>query len=258
MSSVDSSTRPRLLLVPQLTELEWLIKPQLEEWAEVASYDAPGVGEEPPVEPFTSETVGERGLQELERRGWERCVVVADEFGVVAALYIATTRPEAVEAVALGHARLSNEVEGESAPLNSEVFAALAQLVSHDHRTFVRQLFRMTAGELQRGGYHEDLVERYLERVPLGLLREFFQARPHAGGQITERVRSLDVPTLLAQHEGCLLFTNEGFDAAVDALPAAQAVKVPEKPSGSEEFAGKLRAFCAQLASSEPRVTKAD
>ena len=42
--------RPRLLLVPMLTEVEWVIRPLLEEWAEVASYDAPGVGDEPAVE----------------------------------------------------------------------------------------------------------------------------------------------------------------------------------------------------------------
>ena len=38
--------RPRLLILPEFTELEWTIIPLLEEWAEVASYDAPGVGDE--------------------------------------------------------------------------------------------------------------------------------------------------------------------------------------------------------------------
>jgi len=36
--------RPRLLLIPEFTEVTWTIKPRLEEWAEVASYDPPGVG----------------------------------------------------------------------------------------------------------------------------------------------------------------------------------------------------------------------
>ena len=36
--------RPRLLLVPSFTELEWGIRPELEEWAEVVSFDCPGVG----------------------------------------------------------------------------------------------------------------------------------------------------------------------------------------------------------------------
>jgi hypothetical protein len=36
--------RPRILLVPHFSELDWRIKPLLEEWAQVASFDAPGVG----------------------------------------------------------------------------------------------------------------------------------------------------------------------------------------------------------------------
>ena len=39
--------RPRLFLVCEFTELQWAIKPQLEEWADVVSYDLPGVGTEP-------------------------------------------------------------------------------------------------------------------------------------------------------------------------------------------------------------------
>ena len=34
----------RVLLVPTVTEVEWKIKPLLEEWADVASFDAPGSG----------------------------------------------------------------------------------------------------------------------------------------------------------------------------------------------------------------------
>jgi hypothetical protein len=77
--------RPHLLLVPQLAELEWVIQPLLEEWADVATYDAPGVGDEPPVDDFGAEAVARRGLEEIERRGWERFFVVADEFGAAAA-----------------------------------------------------------------------------------------------------------------------------------------------------------------------------
>jgi hypothetical protein len=38
---VVNLTRPRLLLVPLITELEWVIRPRLEEWAEVATFDVP-------------------------------------------------------------------------------------------------------------------------------------------------------------------------------------------------------------------------
>src|ERR671937_797305 len=40
-----SSPSPRLLLVPSFTELEWGIRGSLEDWAEVATFDAPGIGD---------------------------------------------------------------------------------------------------------------------------------------------------------------------------------------------------------------------
>ena len=56
--------RSRLLLVPSFTELEWEpIRPQLEEWAEVASFDLPGVGNEPGAERLDREIVVNRGLE---------------------------------------------------------------------------------------------------------------------------------------------------------------------------------------------------
>ena len=97
--------RPRLLLVPQLTELEWLIRDDLETWADVATYDAPGVGDEPAVDDFGSVAVARRGLEEVKRRGWESYFVVADEFGVAAATHLALEAGAAVRGIALGHAR---------------------------------------------------------------------------------------------------------------------------------------------------------
>ena len=69
--------RPRILLVPFVTQLEWQIEPLLGEWADVASYDAPGVGSEPATE-ASPDAVAARGIAEVERRGWADCVVVAD------------------------------------------------------------------------------------------------------------------------------------------------------------------------------------
>jgi hypothetical protein len=237
---------PRLLLVPQLTELEWLIKARLEEWAEVATYDAPGVGAEPRAHKFSEKAVAQRGLDELDRRGWDRCVVVADEFGVAAALELVAAAPGVVQAMALGHARLSNALEGERAPLNREVYAGLAALMRADRRTFVRHLFRLTGGETMEGGYGEDMVDAYLERVPAEHMVRFWEERPLAGAQIGEQLRGLDVPLLFARHRGCLLYTDEGFDDAAKALPDAHSVSVGDKPSTSDEFAGLLQAFCRE------------
>ena len=239
--------RPRLLLVPMLTEVEWVIKPHLEEWADVASYDAPGVGDEPAVEDPDSESTARRGLDEADRLGWERFVVVADEFGVVAASHLAVAAGDRVQGLALGHARLSNSPDGARPAINREVLSGIQSLIRADNRTFVMQLFKMTGGEELAGGYREELVDEYVRRVPLDATQRFYDSRMEEGRQLGERLSSLDVPMLLAQHKGCLMFTEEGFDDAVAALPHARTAAHADKPSTSVEFSHELREFCAQL-----------
>jgi pimeloyl-ACP methyl ester carboxylesterase len=240
--------RPRLLLVPMLSELEWVIKPQLEEWADVASYDAPGVGNEPPVEEFGSDAVAKRGLEELDRRDWDRCVVVADEFGVAAAAALASQRPEAVQALALGHARLSNDLEGDPPAMNREVYAAMSQMIVSDYSSAIRQWSGLTGGEHQAGGYADEWTQRYLERAPQALTSHFYSQRPEAGRQIGVQLKELSCPLLLAQHDGCLMFTRESFEDAVAAFPEARTVSVTDKPSNSSEFAETLRLWCEEIA----------
>jgi hypothetical protein len=241
--------RVRLLLVPQLSEIEWLNRPALEEWAEVASYDAPGVGDEAPVEDFGSEAIGRRGIEEIRRRGWERCFVAADEFGVAAALHLAASAPELLQGIALGHARLSNSVDGDRAPVNPAIHSASGSLIRRDQRAFVHQLFRMTGGERMEGGYGAGMVEEFLRRVPVELMLPFWDSRPEEGADFLPALEALDVPMLLAQHKGCLLFTEDGFDDAVQALPHARAFQCDDKPSTSKGFASVLRDFCLEHAS---------
>lgn len=87
--------RPRILLVAEFTELQWAIKPMLEEWAEVASFDPPGVGDEPVPEGgvLSNELIARRGTKEIERRGWERFFLVADGWGNASAMRIAGAMP---------------------------------------------------------------------------------------------------------------------------------------------------------------------
>jgi hypothetical protein len=238
--------RPRLLLIPNLTEIEWVNRASLEEWADVASYDAPGVGDEPPVDDFGSQAIGRRGIEEMDRRGWQSCVVVADEFGVAAAVHIAATAPERLQALALGHARLSNAVDGPGAPINREVHSACRSLIQNDLGSFIRQMFKMTGGERMQGGYGEEIVEAYRRRVPRELLLPFWDERPHEGDHIGDVLSRLDAPVFLAHHKGCLLFTDEGFKDVVAAQPDAHAASFDEKPSTSAEFAGALQSFCAE------------
>jgi pimeloyl-ACP methyl ester carboxylesterase len=226
--------RPRLLLVPALTELEWRIRPALEEWAEVASFDPPGVGSEPPSEARLTEGVFERALAELDRRGWETCFVAADEFGTAAAAQLAAARPEAVSGLALGHACLSY---GEHA-VSREVMAALTQIGKQDYRTYARHLTQAT-----RGAFDDELVERFLERVPY----ELAVADVRRDDRIGDWLRQAGVPLLLAEHRDCLVFTEEGFREAVATFPDAPTLSTVEKPSTSLEFAEALRSFCATV-----------
>ena len=52
-------TRPRLLLIPASSELEWVIRPQLEEWAEVLDFNDGRLG--------LSGAIGNRSRQRRER-----------------------------------------------------------------------------------------------------------------------------------------------------------------------------------------------
>jgi hypothetical protein len=238
--------RPRLLLVPLLTEIEWLVKPQLEEWADVASFDAPGVGDEPPAESFGRDAIAERGLRELDRRRWNSCILVADGSSIATALRLAGARPGAVEALALGHARLSDEMEGERAPRNREIFEAMGQLLKLDYGNFVR--YGLT--QVTHGSIGDELAKRMLERVPMEIARAAWEFVLDETERFDERLRELDVPLLFAKHEGCLGETEEGFRDAAAAFPEARTVSVPEAPCVSSEFAVALRSFCEELASS--------
>jgi pimeloyl-ACP methyl ester carboxylesterase len=234
--------RPRLLLVPTLTELEWRIKPLLEQWADVASYDGPGIGNEPMADPLDADVLVARGLAEVDRRGWDRCVIAGDDMGNSIAVRIATARPEMVEGMALGHAALSFSTEGSDAPVNAEIMAAFNKLLDTDYRAWVRAYTQVT-----QGAYDDATMERFLERVPEEVCRrnqqlvEAIAAEADVGGAL----RQLNVPLLLAGHSDCLVFNSEGYQRAIAAFPEATTITTPEKPSCSPAFAEALRAFAA-------------
>ncbi len=88
-------------LGPSLTELEWLIKP------------------------------------ELEQQGWDSCFI-GDSHGIPTAVKTAAAWQGEVVGMALSHARLSEHTEGERAPVNKAVWDAMGQLLRNDYRAFVR------------------------------------------------------------------------------------------------------------------------
>lgn len=233
-------SRPRLLLVPWITELEWRIKPLLEEWADVASYDCPGVGDEPSVGLLDANAIIDRGLAELDRLGWDSCVIVSDEFGTAIAVRIAEARPDVVQGMALGHACLSFSEEGADAPVSSDMMAGFNQLLETDYRAWVRAYTQIT-----QGAYDEDTMRLFLERVPPAVCKEQSAAVDAltADVDVETALRKLQVPLLFAEHRDCLVFRREGFEQAAAAFPEAVTVSTHEKPSCSPEFAEMLRSF---------------
>jgi hypothetical protein len=210
----------------------------------VASYDAPGVGDEPRRGELDMNALRGRGLEEIERRGWERCLIAGDEHGAFPAIEIAAARPERLAGLAIGHACLSYRRHGERPPIRADVMSAFNRLAEVDYRTYARALTQLT-----QDAYDDETAEEYIRRVPqevtLAYAPEVFDTM--AETEVGPKLRGLHRPLLFAKHEGCLAWTDEGFDDAVAAFPDARAVTIAQKPSVSPAFAEALREFCGGL-----------
>jgi hypothetical protein len=240
--------RPCLLLVPEFTELQWSIKPQLEEWAEVVSYDAPGVGSEPPV-PGPGFDLGEwrrraaqRGLEEVDRRGRESFFVATDGSATPTGLQVAKARPEAVKGIAIGHAALSRSMDGERPAISREVWSGMGSLLRTDRESFIRHgLSQVTARSLS-----EETAGRIVERFPSNRIAvAIWDSLGEDPEPIEDDLVALGLPLLLGQHEGCLGSTDEGFEDIVARFPEAATVSCPEACAASPTFAEALREFCS-------------
>jgi hypothetical protein len=252
-----TDARPRLLLVSSFTELEWGIRSALEKWAEVASFDTPGVGEEaiPADLEIDSSPAGEllgrwrdaaadRGLTEVDRHGWDRFVVVTDSHGSPTAVRLAKRRRDSALGLAIGHASLSHGHDGDRAPMRAGVWDAMAQLAKQGSDAFVRH----GIAQMTRGGVSEEVAEQMLERFPdVELVTAMVEALGQEPEPIGEDLAELDLPLLLAKHEGCLGRTDEGFEDIVAAFPAAETVICPETCSSSPAFAEAIRRFSERL-----------
>ena len=241
--------RPRLLLIPSLTELEWTIRPLLETWAEVASFDAPGVGDEPAMEGSPFAARARRGLAELDRRGWEHVVVVGDELACPAAVLLVQARPQAARALVLGHPIVSFDLTSERRALNRAVVDAHIQLAETSHRAFVLEQFRSWTGMYREAAKDaRALADQFLARVPHTVATGFYaDVTANSRAYEAEIRAALDalppLPKLLVHHQDCMMFTSEGFDDAAAALPDAQTAATHMKPSADPAFSPILRAF---------------
>jgi pimeloyl-ACP methyl ester carboxylesterase len=254
----SNRVRPSLLLVPSFTELEWGIKPSLEEWADVATFDAPGVGDsklplDVEFDPSRAtellsrwrDAAAQLGLDEIDRRGWDEFVVVTDSYGSAAAVRIAARRRDSVLGLALGHASLSHSTEGERAPERAGTWDAMVQLARQGSEAFVRY----GIAQMTRGGIDEQTAEQMVARFPdMDLVTAMAEALGQEPEPIGDDLAAIDAPLLLAKHEGCLGSTDEGFEDVVAAFPDAETVICPEMCASSPAFAEALRGFCERIA----------
>ena len=245
----------RLLLVPSFTELEWGIRPELEEWAEVASFDMPGIGLEPlpagvqldpdiPAEHYAEmlavwrKAGAEIAEREVDRRGWDEFLVVTDSRGISTAIGVAERRTQQVQGLAFGHAALSHSGEGPRAPERAEIWNAVAQLADQGSDAFVRH----GIAQATRGGVDEETAQQMIQRFPdMRMVKTMIEALGANPEPIGERLAGLGLPLLLAKHEGCLGSTDEGFEDIVAALSDAQTVICPEACPSSPAFAAAIR-----------------
>ena len=229
----------------------------------MATYDAPGIGDEPlpgglELDPEQSEAKARaafrswrqasarRGIEEVGRLGWERFVIVGDSYGIDPAVRIALARRDAVRGLALGHAALSHEYEGPRAPVNKDIRDALTALLRTDTDGFIA----FGIAQMTRGAVSQEQAARWFERFPdRALVRGVWELLGEEPEPIGERLRELDLPLLLAEHAGCLVETREGYEDIVAAFPDAQTVSCPEACATSPAFDAALREFCERGAS---------
>jgi len=217
----------------------------------------PGVGEQSPPDatPIDSDRPAESlaawreaavrvGLQLVDRRGWDRFVVVGDGYGQPTAVRLAKRRRESVLGLALGHAALSSATTGPRPPANSATWEAFEQLTRQGNEAFVRHgLVQMT-----QGSFDEEVAQQMVERFPnWDLIVAVVEALGREPEPIGDELRALDVPLLLGKHEGCLGRTDEGFEDIVAAFPEAQTAICPEACSSSPTFAEAIKRFAAEL-----------
>jgi pimeloyl-ACP methyl ester carboxylesterase len=211
----------------------------------VATFDAPGVGDEPMPEGspdlIDRESVVRRALDEVEKRGWDAYFVVGDAWGTATAVRVAAAEPGRVLGVALGHASVGYAMDGERPAVNGQVVAAMTQLMRTDYDSFVR--YGIT--QFTQGGFDDEMAAEMVRRFPptdiTSAVWEMHVGRSEPIGELLEQV---DKPLLLAKHEGCLVFTPEGYEDLIAAFPDAEAVSVSKASGASEDFAEALRGFC--------------
>jgi hypothetical protein len=113
-----------------------------------------------------------------------------------------------------------------------------------DYDSFVR--YGIT--QFTQGGFDEEMATKMVRKFPAtDVVSKFWEMLVERPEPVGEMLRALDKPLLLAKHDGCLVFTAEGYDDLVASFPKAETVTVSRASAASEEFAAALRGFCERV-----------
>ena len=232
--------RPRVLYVPIFGGFEAVPFARLTAgWADVESFDTPGAGVRRDQPPGTIEAAAAAGSERLDELGWDRAVLVCDSHGQATGVELALNDPR-VAGLCISHAAPRYTTEGDRAPLNEAVYAAAVQLLGTDLRSFGHALTQLTQGNVD-----DEWVDAFLADVPRATARA--RTEHLYGCELVSRLSGTEVALLLARHVGCMLWTAEGYDDALAAVPHARTVECETVPLGSEPFADAVRSLCAEV-----------
>ena len=236
--------RPRLFYVPIAAAFEAERVAEQVDWADVESCDSPGAGAARGSEPRGVAGVVDSALARLEELGWESCCIIGDSHGQAAAIEVALARPERVLAVGISHAAAHYRLEGERPAMTPAVHDAAARLLDTDYRSFARAITQLTLGLAD-----DEWIERWIAEVPQPVTQSVLGELSDRQPDLVARLADSELPVVLGQHLGCLMWTPEAFADARAALPHARAVRCEGIPAQDDAFLAAVREASGWVAS---------
>ena len=234
------AVRAPILFVPIFAAFEAIpFTEQAAGWADVESFDGPGAGSRRAEPVGGIEDMARAGADRLDELGWERCVLACDSHAQAAAVELALADPR-VAGISISHAAARYSTAGDRPALSAGVHAAAAQLLESDLRSFGHALTQLTQGTID-----EHWVERFLENVPRGVARA--RTGQLDGRELATRLGEWGGQALFGLHAGCLMWTREGFEDAVAAVPGAATMECDQVPLADPRFIEAIRELCERV-----------
>lgn len=229
-------SRQRLLYVPIAAGRESEAFAAQVEWAETATFDAPGAGANRAAEPRGVEGVVAAALARLDQLGWERYAIVCDSHGQAAGIELALRDTDRVQGICVGHAAARYGIEGNRPAMVPAMHQAAQQLLETDYRTFARAVTQMTQG-LWSDAQADEWIADVPQPVAYDILNDMAERQP----ELVVRLGDAAFPVVLGKHVGCVMWTSESFDDARAAVPHAIAVECEGIPTQHPAFLDAAR-----------------